>query len=201
MNQIKLNETALIVVDVQNGFTFLCPNELPIPNILDIVPNINKLLSLNFQRIDATQDWHPYDHISFLTNLSKLGKWKPHCIQQSRGAEFFTLINTHKFQTIWRKGFAKNRDVYSFVSDHPGVIELYHAIGIKNVIICGIATNICVSETAKELRLDFQTIIVEDASAGIDILELKICQAVTKQENQKLYIEYCSTKDLLRRLV
>lgn len=53
--------TSLLVVDVQPGFTELCPDERPVPGAPAIVPAINALLDLPFARIDATQDWHPRD--------------------------------------------------------------------------------------------------------------------------------------------
>src|SRR5437868_4354077 len=34
----------LLVVDIQRGFTTLCPEELPVPGGLEIVPNVNRLL-------------------------------------------------------------------------------------------------------------------------------------------------------------
>ena len=64
---VPLNRPAsLLVVDAQLGFTTACPAELPVPGGLEIVPAVNRLLALPFARIDATQDWHPPDHRSFL---------------------------------------------------------------------------------------------------------------------------------------
>ena len=37
------------------GFTTLCPDELPVPGGLDIVPNVNRLLDCPWLRIDATK--------------------------------------------------------------------------------------------------------------------------------------------------
>src|SRR5205807_8316064 len=72
MKPINLHETSLLVVDVQRGFTTLCPAELPVPGGLEIVPQINRLLVLPWARIDASQDWHPPDHRSFLGRQDNL---------------------------------------------------------------------------------------------------------------------------------
>jgi len=54
--------TPLPVIDVRQGLTELCPDELPVPGGRAIVPRVNELLELPFARIDVTADWHPPDH-------------------------------------------------------------------------------------------------------------------------------------------
>ena len=83
MRGISSKETALLVVDVQQGFTTLCPRELPVPGGLEIVPNVNRLLALDWARIDASQDWHPPDHRSFLGQADNL--YPPHCVHGHAG--------------------------------------------------------------------------------------------------------------------
>ena len=64
-----MNETALIIVDVQNDF---CDNgSLPVPNAEQIIPGINKIIEYfhsSFLPVYATRDWHPIDHCSFKSN-------------------------------------------------------------------------------------------------------------------------------------
>src|SRR5271154_2566482 len=138
--------TALIVVDVQRGFTSLCPLELPVPGGLEIVPNINRLLEMSWARIDATQDWHPPDHCSFLGQHDNL--YSPHCVRSTPGAEFVPGLRTELFHTIWRKGFERDKEAYAVTAQHPGFFAVLRAEGIKTVIVCGIATNICCFFTA-----------------------------------------------------
>ncbi len=57
--------TALIVVDVQNGFT--PGGQLAVAMHDQIIPGINQL-GQYFANIVLTQDWHPADHISFAEN-------------------------------------------------------------------------------------------------------------------------------------
>jgi len=53
---------------------------------------------------------------------------------------------------------------------HPAFVDLLRASGMRNAVICGIATNICCFYTARDLRqAGFNVCIVEDASAGIDV--------------------------------
>ena len=81
-----LSTTALLVVDAQRGFTELCPDELPVPGGVGIVPQVNALLALPFARIDATQDWHPPDHRSFLGQADNI--YPPHCVMNTRRGRF-----------------------------------------------------------------------------------------------------------------
>ena len=43
MATLDSRSTSLLVVDVQQGFTDLCPGELPVPGALGIVPRVNAL--------------------------------------------------------------------------------------------------------------------------------------------------------------
>src|SRR5262245_61816446 len=108
---LSFSTTGLVVVDVQQGFTTLCPQELPVPGGLEIVPKVNELLALLWCRIDATQDWHPPDHRSFLGQRDNL--YPPHSIIRTRGAEFVPGLDTHRFHAIWRKGFDRDVEAYA----------------------------------------------------------------------------------------
>jgi nicotinamidase/pyrazinamidase len=185
----------LLVVDAQRGFTTLCPDELPVPGGLEIVPAINRLLALPWARIDASQDWHPPDHCSFLGRRDNL--YPPHCVMGTPGAEFLPELHTKRFQTIWRKGFNPDADAYAVTAQHPGLPAVYRAIGIDTVVVCGLATNICCFYAARDLRqAGFRVILVEDASAGIDVPAAGLYQDRTRVEGKSLGIEYVGLAEL-----
>jgi nicotinamidase/pyrazinamidase len=186
----------LLVVDAQCGFTTLCPAELPVPGGLDIVPFINQLLHRNWARIDASQDWHPPDHRSFFGQRDNL--YPPHCVAGTPGADFLPGLDTHRFQTIWRKGFQRDVDAYAITAQYPAYPELLRASGIGTVVICGLALNICCFFAARDLRqAGFRVLLVEDASAGIDVPAANLFQEKTKQEGVKVGIEYVKTAEVL----
>src|SRR5438552_3120118 len=133
--------TSLLVVDVQRGFTELCPAELPVPGGVGIVPRVNALLALPFARIDATQDWHPPDHRSFLGRLDNL--YPPHCVMNTPGAEWVPGLHTYRFSAIWRKGYDRDFEAYAVTAQHPAFGVFLFNASIKAVVVCGIATNIC----------------------------------------------------------
>jgi nicotinamidase/pyrazinamidase len=194
----NLETSALIVVDAQCGFSELCPQELPVPGGLAIVPAINRLLELNWARIDASQDWHPPDHCSFFGQRDNL--YPPHCVQGTRGAEFLPGLHSERFHTIWRKGFFRDRDAYAITAQHPAFIALLRSTNIESVVVCGLAKNICVFYTARDLRkAGFQVIIADDASAGIDVPAAGLFQDHARREAEQLGILYLNTAEIVSR--
>jgi nicotinamidase/pyrazinamidase len=195
MNGLRLSESALLVVDAQRGFTSLCPDELPVPGGLDIVPQVNRLLALPWARIDASADWHPPDHRSFRGRRDNL--YPPHCVAGTPGADFLPGLHTERFHAIWRKGHDRDFEAYAVTAQHPGFAASLKAHGITTVAVCGIATNICCFFAARDLRrAGFRVLLVEDASAGLDVPEAGLFQAQAKAEGQRLGIEYVDTERL-----
>ena len=177
--------TALIVVDVQNGF---CPNgNLAVPNGDEVVPIINHLAK-HFQNIVFTQDWHPADHISFAEN--HVGKqpfdtieldygtqvlWPTHCVQGSQDAELHPDLNIPSAQLIIRKGYHQHIDSYSAFLEadqqtSTGLAGYLQSRGIDTVYVVGLATDFCVAWTAMDAtKLGFDSYVIEDACRAIDL--------------------------------
>ena len=176
---------ALIVVDVQNDF---CPGgSLAVKEGNTIISKINEIQK-RFNYIFYTQDWHPADHISFSTN--NVGKevfstievpygkqviWPPHCVFNTKGAEFHKELDVKYANAIIRKGFRKEIDSYSgfFENDKltpTGLEGLLKTLKIKRVFICGLALDFCVNYTALDAKsLGFETIVIEGATLPVDI--------------------------------
>jgi nicotinamidase/pyrazinamidase len=193
--QLRFAESSLLVVDVQQGFTILCPKELPVPGGLEIVPQVNGLLDLPWARIDASQDWHPPDHCSFLGRRDNL--YPPHCVIGTWGADFLPDLHTDRFHVVWRKGFNRDFEAYAVTAQHPGFPAVLRGSGIANVVVCGLAENICCFYAARDLRqAGFEVFMVEDASAGIDVPAAGLFQAKAKAEGRQAGIRYVTTADV-----
>jgi nicotinamidase/pyrazinamidase len=196
MTPIELAHASLLVVDAQRGFTSLCPDELPVPGGLEIVPKVNRLLALPWRRVDASQDWHPPDHRSFLGRRDNL--YPPHCVRDTPGAEFLPGLHTERFGKVWRKGHDRDFEAYAVTAQHPEFPAVLRADGVRTVVVCGLATNICCFYAARDLRrAGFRVLIVEDASAGIDVPAAGLYQDRTRAEGVALGIEYVSTNEVI----
>jgi len=179
------NNVALLVVDVQRGFT--PGGNLAVANADQIIPNIN-LLGQHFKHIILTQDWHPDNHISFADNHP--GKaaydsiqldygsqvlWPKHCEQGTLDAELHPDLNLPQAQLIIRKGFHPQIDSYSAFMEADrktmtGLAGYLRERGIDTVFVVGIATDFCVAWTAIDAcKLGFKTYVIADATKGIDL--------------------------------
>ena len=176
---------ALIVVDVQNGFT--PGGNLAVANADEIIPNINEIATY-FENIIITQDWHPEDHISFAQNHANKNPfdtvelnygtqvlWPSHCVQGTRDAELHPNLKLPTAQLIIRKGFHRHIDSYSafMEADHKtttGLAGYLKERAIDTVFVVGIATDFCVAWTAIDaVNLGFKTFVIADATKGIDL--------------------------------
>ncbi|MEB3767387.1 bifunctional nicotinamidase/pyrazinamidase [Acinetobacter sp. MD2] len=182
---IDQQRTALIVVDVQNGFT--PGGNLAVTAADQIIPLINQL-ALKFEHVVLTQDWHPQNHISFAQNHADKHAfdsieldygtqvlWPSHCVQGTLDADFHPNLNISHARLIIRKGTHPNIDSYSafLEADQKTTTGLHGyltACGIDTVYVVGIATDFCVAWTAIDAaKLGFKTFVIEDATAAIDL--------------------------------
>lgn len=182
-----MRKKALIITDIQNDF---CPGgSLAVENGQKIIHIINKLSKNGqFDKIIATQDWHPHNHLSFASNQdghepfdiikSEIGVdvlWPDHCIKGTKGAEFHPDLFTDDVDLIIRKGSNPNIDSYSTFLENDentptGLTGYLQEHSIEEIYLCGIATDVCVYNSAIDARhFGFDTYVVEDASAGVDV--------------------------------
>ncbi len=176
--------SALIVVDIQNGF--MPGGGLPVPLGCEVVPVINALAK-KFGNVVLTQDWHPAGHASFASSHS--GKnpydmmkmpygdqvlWPDHCIQGSHDAALHSGLHIPQAQLIIRKGFHAGVDSYSAFNEadgrSTGLGAYLNARGIHNVHVCGLATDFCVAWTALDARAEgLEVSVIDSACRAIDL--------------------------------
>lgn len=180
-----MDSRCLIVVDVQNDF---CPGgALAVPKGDEVVPVINQLLS-RFENVVLTQDWHPRDHASFASShpgrkpfetvdlpYGQQVLWPNHCVQGTPGAAFHPALNTEKAQLVVRKGFHREIDSYSAFLEADrdtttGLAGYLKEKGLRELYVCGLATDFCVAWTALDARATgFEVTVIEDACRAIDL--------------------------------
>ena len=169
--RVKITKSdSLIIVDMQNDF--MPWGVLPVPEADKIVPVLNKYIdkfSLSGNPVFFTRDWHPENHISF---KGYGGVWPPHCIQETKGAEFnenLKIPKDNKF--IISKGTSKDFDAYS---GFQGTVldSLLKERGTKRIFVGGVATDYCVKNTVLGgLNLGYQVFLLEDGIKAVNLKE------------------------------
>jgi nicotinamidase/pyrazinamidase len=183
----SIENTGVIVVDVQADFTELKSGSLAVPGtdaqyVSDVETATRRYLDQG-HFVYFTQDWHPADHVSFFTNnpgteplqvIEIEGRpqvmWPPHCVQDTSGAEI--LIAAEGAIKTVRKGMNAKFDSYSgFADDGGSKTELDDFLlkdGIKRLFIYGLATDYCVKATVLDARkAGYQVELILDLCRGV----------------------------------
>lgn len=200
-----MNTHALILVDIQNDF--LPGGALAVPDGDAVVPIANQLMR-NFEIIVATQDWHPADHGSFAANHPGHGLfesidlhglpqtlWPVHCVQGTPGAEFADSLNIERITKVFRKGTHPQIDSYSGLHDNghrkaTGLGDWLREQGVRDVTVCGLATDYCVKFTALDaLAEGFAVTLHVPACRGVNLNPGDVDHAITEMEQAGIKIE------------
>lgn len=170
---INPENSAILCVDCQNGFTLRCPDELPVNGTDEKwIESVNEFLleaKNNNYLIVASKDDHPEIHVSF-------DIWPPHCIKGTYGNELF--IKNYDF--VVKKGTTENTDSYSafyedFKTKKENELEhIFNEHRIKKLAILGLAGDVCVLETIKTaLERGFDIIVLEDFIKSVNEKSMK----------------------------
>jgi nicotinamidase/pyrazinamidase len=184
---------------------------LAVPKGDEVVPVINRL-GAGFANVVLTQDWHPRGHISFASShagrkpfeTTRLAYgaqvlWPPHCVQGTRGAELHADLDMPHAQFVIRKGHHREIDSYSAFMEADrktttGLAGYLKERGLRELYVCGLATDFCVAWTALDgLAAGFDVSVIEDACRAID-LEGSLARAW--REMQHAGVRRTSSKEL-----
>jgi len=169
---IRSDEVALLVIDMQN---FVCAPEKgsAFRGIVPVIDAINKMVDMSHEKdipviwirhnIQSEGDssngglypmFHDQEHLRSVENKAK-------------STEIFEGMHLDK--TRDHIAF-KNR--YSAFMPEPAESDLekiLQQIGIHQLIVCGMATNVCVESTIRDaMQMDYEVILVEDATDTYD---------------------------------
>jgi nicotinamidase/pyrazinamidase len=167
--------TALMIVDVQNDFADPA-GSLYVRGGDEVVPLVNAerdRAAGDGALVVYTQDWHPPSTPHFQKDG---GIWPVHCVAGTWGAEFHPALVVDG-ETL-RKG-VDGEDGYSGFSvrdptngdvSATRLESILRSRGIERVVLCGLATDYCVVETALDARrLGFDTAVIESAVRAVDL--------------------------------
>ena len=171
--ELPAEETALIVVDMQNDFVKE-GGTLVIPAASDTIPNIRGLLDRAREagaKIVYTQDTAFEDDPEF-------DIWPEHCLQGTWGWEIVEELQPLAGDLVCPKN--RYDGFYGTWLDH----FLSNLWGIQNVIIVGTVANICVLHTAASAGLRWYHVVMP--ADGISALT-QFDQALTLHQVSGLY--------------
>ena len=170
-------QTALIVVDVQNDFADP-RGSLYVKGGEEVPEVINREIRAAREAgatVVYTADWHP-EHTPHFAKDG--GIWPDHCIAGTWGAEFHPDLDV-KGTTV-RKGTGGEDGYSGFTVEDPvthertetGMDELLHTHGIRKVVVVGLATDYCVKATALDARAKgYDTTVLTRAVRAVDLTE------------------------------
>lgn len=180
----------LLIVDVQNDF--LPGGSLAVPRGDEVVLVINRYLQIFAAYrlpVYATRDWHPERHCSF---LAQGGPWPPHCIADTRGAQFAASLQLPSSAVIISKATTVEQDAYSGFQG-TNLDQLLRTANIRRLFIGGLATDYCVLNTVRDaLQLGYEVLLLGDAIRAVDVQSgdgLRAEEEMTKLGAQRITVE------------
>lgn len=172
-------------VDAQKTFTPLCPKELPVPDGMNIVAELNQQAVLARFRV-ASKDSHSakalwvadekHPPLEKIEALNMDVRWPAHAVPGTLGFELLdNLPSIPEYDYVVWKGVELDMHPYGACYHDlkeklsTGVIEFLRSHQIHTVILGGLATEYCVKTTAVQLqKAAFQCVVNLAACRGID---------------------------------
>jgi nicotinamidase/pyrazinamidase len=166
--------TALLVVDVQNDFADPS-GSLHVPGGDEVIEFINRQVEEAVSAgatIVYTQDWHPPSTPHFEKDG---GIWPVHCVAGTPGAEFHPDLRVVDHAVFIKKGVGGEdgysafniRDPVTGATESTGLAE--QLTGIQSVAVVGLALDYCVKESALDAAARFETTLLADGTAAVNL--------------------------------
>jgi nicotinamidase-related amidase len=165
-------ETALIIIDMQNDF-IKEGGSLVVPSAEETISNIKHLID-SFRKVNShviyTQDTH-------FEGDKEWQIWPEHCKKDSWGWKIIDEIKPEQNDMV----FQKNRYDGFYGTSLEHYLKLWN---IKNLVITGTVSNICVAHTAGSAGLRWYNIVIP--ADGISA-QTEFDQALTLRQVSFLY--------------
>ena len=152
--------TALLVIDMQNDF--LLPDApVPAPGGLDLIPAIAELARASRAAgfpVVFTQEMHRSDLSDFGIELDFE---PPHCLEGTPGMDLVDGLDPEPDDVR----ITGKRRYDAFLGTDLDLT--LRAQGVRNLLVCGVCTDICVICTVHHARnIDYRVVVLRDACAG-----------------------------------
>jgi nicotinamidase-related amidase len=162
--EFDADRTAVIVVDMQNGFcrpdgTLYAPGSgAAIEPCVSLVDRAREAGA----QVVFTRDVHPPEQFEDAHYYDEFGRWGEHVLEGSSGAKLVDELDPMEDELVVVK--------HTYDAFYQTQLEGYlDAHGIDDLVICGTLANVCVLHTASSAGLrDFRPVLVEDAIGAIE---------------------------------
>ncbi len=166
------SRTALLVVDMQNGFVMEEVAHAWVPEAASIVPNINTLAAAlraagghvvwikNTFTEESLESWsHFHEQL-----------WAPERKEKRIAAMSEGTLGHHIYEglEVQAEDIEVRKTRYSaFIQGSSDLEAILRQRGVDTVLVTGTVTNVCCESTARDaMMLNFRTIMVSDANAA-----------------------------------
>jgi ureidoacrylate peracid hydrolase len=163
--------TALLVVDMQNGFLMKGVAHALCEQAIEIVPNINRIAGTlrkagglvvwikNTANEDSHKNWSVRDAMDGPERTEKRNRTMA---PGSKGHDLWADLDTRPGDlTVQKTRFS------AFIQGSSNLEATLRTRGIDTVIVSGTVTNVCCESTARDAMMrNFRTIMVTDANAA-----------------------------------
>jgi len=161
-------KTALVVIDMQNFFV------AEVETGRSIVPNINRLATemrarggvvawvlMTVADAEGAPSKWPIYHDYFFT-AEKMAAHRNSLSEGAEGHKLYPDLDVHEGDIVARKSRFS-----AFIQGACDLHETLQARGIENLIVCGMATNMCCETSARDaMMIGYRCIMVSDANAA-----------------------------------
>jgi ureidoacrylate peracid hydrolase len=164
-------KTALVVVDMQNGFMLPEVAHAPCPMAIEIVPNINRLAEavratggavVWIQTAYTDETLQSWSTLYGMIGPQGTAKRKSSLSNGGKGYEIWPDLKVEPDDLIVEK-----KRYSAFIQGSSNLADVLRQRGLDTLLITGTVTNVCCESTARDaMMLNFKTIMVTDGNAA-----------------------------------
>jgi nicotinamidase-related amidase len=159
MEQLSAENTAVIVVDMQNCFAHKdgALSAPPSQNVIEPINNFIETARDEGVEVIYTQDTHTIEQFEEeFSHYDEFDRWGEHAVEGSWGHEIVTELSPRKGEYVVRK---QTYDAFY----NTNLDSELTARNIENVLFVGTLANVCVMHSASSAALnDYNAIVLSD---------------------------------------
>jgi nicotinamidase-related amidase len=158
------DRTAVVAVDVQNGFCHP-DGSLYAPASGEAVPDVRRVVDEAREagaHVVYTRDVHPPEQFADAHYYDEFERWGEHVVEGTWDAELHADLDVRDEDHVVVK--------HTYDAFHETELAGWlRAHGVRDLLVCGTLANVCVLHTAASAGLrDFRPVVVEDALGFIE---------------------------------